>query len=197
MTAVATAPVRAYIFIAVLLVGAALGGVAAWRVQAWRLGEQIAKVEARELQAQSDHAKQLGALATTAREVAALVAKSTQLNAAAIAAVDKQLMGELYAEKQDADRMRNCIAAGTCGVRIITKQPLCPSSPGHGSGGIDASPGGVGDAAQSLDAVTGLRVLDLRSSIREDDRKLRYLQAFAQKCGGIADQNQQVDLRPR
>ncbi len=197
MTAVATAPVRAYIFVAVLLAGIAVGGAAAWRVQAWRLGEQIAKAEARESQAQADHAKQLGRLATAAREVAALVAKSTQLNAAAIAAVDEQLMGELYEEKQNADRMRNCIAAGTCGVRIITKQPLCPSSTGHSSGGIDASPGGVGDAAQSLDAATGLRVLDLRDSIREDDRKLRYLQAFAQQCGGIAAQNQQVDLRPR
>lgn len=64
-------------------------------------------------------------------------------------------------------------------MRIGTKRAACAAGASDGEGGLDAGAGSVGDAAIALDADTGIAVLDLRDSVKEDAAKLEYLRAYA------------------
>lgn len=168
-----------------------------WTLHAWRTDSQLQAKDTQIAQIRQSHAEQLGEQATAARQVERLVLQATQLNQAAIAAVDTQLSGERNAEKLENDRLRSCIAAGTCGVRFRTKRAVCGTGTNDSGRGLDAVPGRVGDATLALDGETGLAVLDLRSSVRDDAAKLQYLQAYARQCDGLEAQNRQVDMHPR
>lgn len=85
---------------------------------------------------------------------------------------------ELADEKAETQRLRDCVRAGTCGVRIVTRyvdQPVDAWS-------ADAATGSVGSDAVALDGPVSERVLDLRDSIAEDAAKLGYLQEYAAQC---------------
>ena len=93
-----------------------------------------------------------------------------------LAELDKQKMEEINAAKSETNRLRRCIAAGTCGVRINSTAGAASSR-----GAADAAAPGVDDAAPALDAALQQRVLDLRDAIAEDSAALEYLQEYAKR----------------
>ena len=92
---------------------------------------------------------------------------------------DVQHYQELTHAQSETARMRACIAAGTCGVRIITRSTACAAD---GDVPQDAGAGGVDDGAVALDGDTAGRVLNLRESVQSDAAKLAYLREYASAC---------------
>ena len=156
---------------AALLAGA-LAFAGAWQIQAWRMGEQLASLQA-------DHAKTLQAIADKTAKARAAVARYELAAHAQLADKDVQHYQELTHAQSETARMRACVAAGTCGVRIITRTAACAAG---GAMPQDAGAGRVGDGAIGLDDDTAGRVLDLRESVQSDAAKLAYLRDYAQAC---------------
>ena len=163
------------------LLAAAIAGACAWYAQGWRMGEQLASLKA-------GHAKTLQAIADKTAQARDAVGKYEAVVHANLADKDTRHYKELTHAKTETDRLRACVAAGTCGVRIKTVYVRDSSS----GGSADTSSRTVGDAALELDAETGLRVLDLRESIQLDAEKLSYLQQYARKCWSAGAEAQAV-----
>ena len=149
---------RAKALMAVALLGAAF--VLGWLVNGWRLTGQHAK----EL-AQRD--QQALAMAEASKQI------GIEANKVIAAAATKAWKG-LEDDKKELNRLRGCVAAGTCGVRIIAGQS------GHGPS--DSGAGSVGHDTVELDPDVQRRVLDLRDAIGQDAAKIEYLQAYALQC---------------
>ena len=154
------------------LLAAAIAGACAWYAQGWRMGEQLAGVKA-------GHAKTLLAIADKAAKARDAVARYEADVHTRLADKDTQHYKELTHAKTETDRLRACVAAGACGVRIITRATACAAG---GAVPQDAGAGGVGDGAIALDDAAANRVLDLRESVQSDAAKLAYLRDYAQAC---------------
>ena len=164
-----------------LVAGLLLGTLAGWVAQGWRADAAMA-------QARQQHAETLRDISEKSAAVAAAVRKAEQAANTAINEADKAATKRIADAKQETDRLRACVAAGTCGVRIKTVYVRDSSS----GGSADTSSRTVGDAALELDAETGLRVLDLRESIQLDAEKLSYLQQYARQCWSAGAEVQSV-----
>lgn len=156
---------------AAVLAGA-LAFAGAWKIQAWRMGEQLAGLKA-------SHAQTMQAIADKTAQARAAVARYELAANAQLADKDATYYQELTHAKTETDRLRACVAAGACGVRIITRSTACAAA---GDLPKDAGAGGVGDGAVALDGETAGRVLDLRESVQSDAAKLAYLREYAQTC---------------
>lgn len=163
---------------AALLAGA-LAFAGAWQVQAWRMGEQLASLKA-------SHAETMQAIADKTAQARAAVARYELAANAQLADKDATHYKELTHAQSETARMRACVAAGTCGVRIITRTAACAAG---GDLPKDAGAGGLGDGAIGLDDDTAGRVLDLRESVAADAAKLAYLREYASACyrAGVED----------
>lgn len=149
---------RTKALMAVALLGAAF--VAGWLVNGWRLtGQHAQELSQRDQQAlaMAEASKQIGIEANKV-----------------IAAAATKAWKELEDDKKELNRLRGCVAAGTCGVRIIAAPAIGGDTP--------AGAGGLGDDAITLDAGVSGRVLDLREAIGQDAAKIEYLQAYALQC---------------
>lgn len=152
-------------------VGAAVAAAAVWTVQSWRYDAQIATLKTR-------HATTLQAISDkTAKAYEAVVKYEAQVQQD-LADKDTRHYQELTHEKAETDRLRACVRAGTCGVRIIAAAPGAHAC----TGPQDAAAGDVGNGAVELDAEAASRVLDLRESVHADAAKLAYLQDYARTC---------------
>ena len=118
-------------------------------------------------------------IADKTTETVRAVARAGQAANAAITAADQKSIERIAKNDEENSRLRACVAAGTCGVRIITKSAVCASG---SAGPADSSAGRMGDAAVELDPEAGQRVLDLRASVQLDAEKLEYLRAYAESC---------------
>ena len=156
---------------AALLAGA-LAFAGAWQIQAWRMGEQLAGLKA-------SHAQTMQAIADKTAKASEAVRKYEAGVADQLADKDVQHYQELTHAKTETDRLRACVAAGACGVRIITRSTACAAG---GDVPQDAGAGGVGDGAVALDDAAANRVLDLRESVQSDAAKLAYLREYASAC---------------
>ena len=156
---------------AAVLAGA-LAFAGAWQIQAWRMGEQLAGLKA-------SHAQTMQAIADKTAQARAAVARYELAAHAQLADKDAQFYKELTHAKSESDRLRACVAAGACGVRIITRSTACAA---RGDVPQDAGAGSVGDGAVALDGDTAGRVLDLRESVQSDAAKLAYLREYATSC---------------
>ena len=145
-----------------ILIVCALGSAGGWVVQGWRLSGQ--------------HAQELAARDRQALELAEAIEQAGIEANNAISAADARAWKGLEDDKKELGRLRGCVAAGTCGVRLITK--YVPT----GGGVSDSSPGSVGDDTLEIDPDVQRRVLDHREAIGEDAAQLEYLQAYAQQC---------------
>ncbi len=154
------------------LLAAAIAGACAWYAQGWRMGEQLAGVKA-------THAETLQAIADKTAKASEAVRKYEAGVADQLADKDATHYKELTNAQSETSRLRSCIAAGTCGVRIITRSASCAAG---GAVPQDAGAGGLGDGAVALDGETAVRVLDLRESVAADAAKLAYLQGYAKSC---------------
>ena len=154
------------------LLAAAIAGACAWYAQGWRMGEQLAGVKA-------SHAETMQAIADKTAKARAAVARYELAANAQLADKDAQHYQELTHAQSETARMRACVAAGTCGVRIITRSTACAAG---GAVPQDAGAGGMGDGAVALDGEAAGRVLDLRESVAADAAKLAYLREYATSC---------------
>ena len=154
------------------LLAASIAGAGAWTAQNWRYGEQLAGLKA-------SHAQTMQAIADKTAKASEAVRKYEAGVAGQLADKDATHYKELTYAQSETARMRACVAAGTCGVRIITRTTACAAG-----GGLpkDAGAGRVGDGAIALDPATAGRVLDLRESVQSDAAKLAYLREYAQAC---------------
>lgn len=135
--------------------------VAGWVAQGWRLSDQHAQELAkrdREALAMAEAVKQIGIEAGKV-----------------IAAADAKGVKEIADAKAETERVRRCIAAGTCGVWIKS------SAAGGGVPG-DSGSGSLGNAASGITGEAASRVLDLWDAVDTDAAKLGYLQAYAEQC---------------
>ncbi len=160
--------IKTAIVASIFMIGAASGYIA----QGWRMGEQLAGVKA-------SHAQTLQAIADKTAQARAAVARYELAAHAQLADKDAKYHKELTHAQSETARMRACIAAGTCGVRIITRTAACAAG---GAMPQDAGAGRVGDGAIGLDDDTAVRVLDLRESVAADAAKLAYLREYASAC---------------
>ncbi len=162
------------------LIAAALALLAAffagWVAQGWRKDAALQELR-------DQHAAALQAIADKTATAQEAVRRYEQATAKNLAELDKQKTQEIADAQSETNRLRACITAGTCGVRLNT-------TPGAATGGrsADVSTPGVGDAAAALDADVQRRVLDLRDAIALDSAALEYLQGFAQQCAGQAQE---------
>ena len=154
------------------LLAASIAGAGAWTAQNWRYGAQLASLK-------TDHAETLREIAGKTAKASEAVRKYEAGVADQLADKDTQHYQELTHAQSETARMRACVAAGTCGVRIITRSTACAAG---GAVPQDAGAGGLGDGAVALDADTAGRVLDLRESVQSDAAKLAYLRDYAQAC---------------
>lgn len=161
-----------YTHVAAALLSGALAFAGAWWVQGWRMGAQVASLKA-------GHAQTLQAIADKTAQARAAVARYELAANAQLADKDATYYKELTHAKTETDRLRACVAAGACGVRIITRATACAAG---GAVPQDAGTGSVGDGAIALDGETAGRVLDLRESVQSDAAKLAYLREYAQAC---------------
>jgi hypothetical protein len=144
----------------VAAVGAALVFGAGWVANGWRLdGQHAAELAQRDRQALAV-AEQVMAIGRAAN--------------AAISTADAKAWKGLEDDKKELRRLRDCVADGTCGVRLIAGEDR------HGS--IDPGTGSMGHDTVELDPDLQRRVLDHREAIGEDTRKIEYLQAYALQC---------------
>lgn len=135
---------------------------AGWVAQGWRLSGQ--------------HAQELAERDQQALAVAEAIKQAGIEANNAISAADARAWKGLEDDKKELERLRGCVAAGTCGVRLITK--YLPTD-GRAS---DSSASSVVHDTVGLEAEVQRRVLDLRGSIEEDRRKIEYLQEYARQC---------------
>lgn len=148
------------------LVAAFLFG-AGWVSNGWRLSgrhaQELAKRD-RDALAIAEAAKQIG-----------IEANNT------ISAADAAAWKGMEDDKKELNRLRDCVAAGTCGVRLITKYV-------RDSGLSDSGASSLGNDTITLDPDVQRRVLDHRESISEDQRKLEYWQEYGLACWSATTQ---------
>ena len=152
-------------------------GAAAWQAQAWRYGAQLQQQAAQ-------HAQQLQHIALQASAASAALQAQQRASDSALAARDAAHYQDLTDAKTETDRLRACVRAGTCGVRIIT---AAAPAPGAGDMPPPGAAAGVGHAAGALDASAAERVFGLRDAVAADAAALAYLQDYARACaaGGV------------
>jgi hypothetical protein len=156
------------IMAALVLAGAFAAG---WTAQGWRSDAALSQLR-------QDHAGVLADIATKTRAAADAVRAYEHQAGLALAAADKKSTEDLNNAKAETQRLRDCVRAGTCGVRIVTRYADQPGSAGR----ADAAAGGLGNDAITLNAGVSERVLDLRDAIAEDQAKLGYFQQYAEQC---------------
>ena len=156
------------LIVALSLFAAGLG--AGWTIQGW-------KADARINELRVAHAQTLSTIATKTAEAQGALRKYEQATTHKMAELDQQKTQEIENARLETNRLRRCIAAGTCGVRLNTNAGTTNSR-----GAADASPSGVDNEAAALHGDLQQRVLDLRDAIAEDSAALEYLQEYAKQC---------------
>lgn len=157
----------AAISVALGLLGAFAAG---WGAQGWRMGMQLQEQR-------TQHARTLQDIAEKTAAALTAVRKYERLTATHLAETDRQKTEEINAAKSETNRLRRCIAAGTCGVRLISTAGTASSR-----GAADVAAPGMDNEAAAIHGDLQQRVLDLRDAIVEDSAALEYLQEYAKQC---------------
>ena len=142
-----------------------------WMVKDWKAQAQIAGIK-------TEHATVLQQISEKTAAAAGAARKAEQLAGQAITTADTKFTGELADAKLETQKLRDCVRASTCGVRIKTVYV----SDSRSAEAADASPSSLGDNSIALDVSVSERVLDLRDAINEDAAKLGYLREYAEQC---------------
>ena len=143
---------------------------AGWLVQGWRLSAQISGLK-------TTHAETLRDISEKTLAAQAALNKYNLTNTKALAQLDEQKTQEVTNAKLETARLRRCIAAGTCGVRLNSAASAASSR-----GAADAAAPGMDNEAAAIHGDLQQRVLDLRDAITEDSAALEYLQEYAKQC---------------
>ena len=143
---------------------------AGWGAQGWRKDAQLQEQRTQHAQKLQDIAEKTAAALTAVR-------KYERLTATHLAEADRQKTEEINAAKSETNRLRRCIAAGTCGVRLNSTAGAASSR-----GAADTAAPGMDNEAAAIHGDLQQRVLDLRDAIVEDSTALEYLQEYAKQC---------------
>ena len=156
------------LIVALSLFAAGLG--AGWTIQGW-------KADARINELRVAHAQTLSTIATKTAEAQGALRKYEQATTRKLAELDQQKTQEIENARLETNRLRRCIAAGTCGVRLISTAGAASSR-----GAADAAAPSMDNEIAALHGDLQQRVLDLRDAIAEDSAALEYLQEYAKQC---------------
>lgn len=170
------------VFVAFLL-GLSTGAAIAWWGQGLRSDAALAQMR-------SQHARILTELAHKTAEAASAVRALEQRSAAALLASEKNFVKEIADAKLETQRLRDCVRAGTCGVRLNENTVRS----GDDRGRPNDSANCVGDAAVSLNAAVAQRVLDFRDALAADSAALKYLQDYARQCWSASQPHSMAEL---
>ena len=151
-------------------VALALAFAAGWGAQGWRKDVQLQEQR-------TQHARTLQDIAEKTTDALTAIREHERLTTIHLTETDRQKTEEINAAKSETNRLRRCIAAGTCGVRLISTAGAASSR-----GAADAATPGMDNEATAIHGDLQQRVLDLRDAIVEDSAALEYLQEYAKQC---------------
>ena len=134
--------------------------------------EQLAHANAR-----ATHSQFVADIASKTQKAAKAVRDYETAVNATLAQADAKHTRELSDANKETNRLRACVRAGTCGVRIIA----APSQP-NSAMPSDSSPCSLGDGSANVTGEVAERVFDLRDAVERDTRALEYLQDYAKAC---------------
>lgn len=132
---------KPYVYAAVLAATFGTG----WAVNGWRVGAQVSDLKAA-------HSRSL--LVATEAGLSQLKIATDERDAAQarLVAIARDGLADIQKAKDETERLRSCIARGTCGLRIAaTCPPNTPAVPEAPGGGVVATAAGpvLSPAAQS------------------------------------------------
>ena len=159
-----------YTYAATAIVAGALAFGAGWQTQAWRYDAKLSYLRA-------NHAGVLADIATKTQKTAKAVRDYETAVNTQLADKDTRHHKELFDAAKETNRLRACVRAGACGVRIIA----APSQP-NSAMPSNSSPGSLGDGSANVTSEVAERVFDLRDAVERDSRALEYLQDYAKAC---------------
>lgn len=148
---------KAWLMLGVLVLAAAGG----WFINGWRLHGTIETLNA-------IHARETEQAATAAKTELARAQAQRDVLAATFAGVDSTGLAKLKEDANETERLRTCLRAGTCGVRIKATCPANPASLSASAAGssVDSGAGAVLTGPAESD------YLALRGGIASATRKL-------------------------
>ena len=134
-------------------------------VSNWRSDKQIAELKA-------EYARQVSAAASDTLTVQRALNHARDAQAKREAAIDTDQTEKLRLANAETDRLRTCIADGTCGLRIRTACPATPSDVPR------ATPGARVDSGAGTELAPDARqyYFALRGAIAASERKLAACQ---------------------
>lgn len=139
---------------------------AGWAVNGWRLSSEVADLEV-------EHSKAV-ATAANARsdEVVRLTGERDRLQGV-LGTLDAAGLEKIKGEANETERLRTCVAAGTCGLRV---RAVCPAAPAGVPGAPQSSSVDSGAGAR-LDGPAESAYFTLRGGILSAQNKLATCQA--------------------
>jgi prophage endopeptidase len=147
---------------------------AGWAVNGWRVGTKVADLKASHAQAVETAAT--AAAAQLAAAYADRDAKQDELNRIAADG-----LANLKKANDETERLRRCVADGSCGLRI---RATCPANPPGVPTAADGASVGAGTGAV-LDTAAGQDYFALRANIARTEETLTTCQKALQAFGPV------------
>lgn len=151
----------------------AFGG--GWWINGWRLGKAVADLKATHASTAAD------SLREGLREFTRVVGERDAAQAA-LTKIAADGLERIRKANNETERMRRCLADGSCGLRIAAScPPAAPDVPPAAGGGVvDSAAGAV------LTAAAGQDYLALRANIIRTEETLSTCQAALERLTGVS-----------
>ena len=155
---------KPYLLVAAMAVAFGTG----WSVNGWRVGSKMSNLRA------AHDRSMINAAENAATKIKDAIDERDAAQGK-LSDIAREGLESIEKTKNETDRLRRCIAAGTCGVRIAA---ACPD---HSMGMSESSGGRVMDTSSGpvIPATVQQDILDLRTNIERTEATLKACQASA------------------